>query len=175
MTSPLDKNALQKAAIALASHTPVGKMNQAIDMAEVTITAYLAALATPSTGAVGEVRDLDLLLNFLRLRAKGRGHLSKQDADRLIEPLLDAMIALSAPPSSPSERDAALEDMRKALANIVALDCAVQEGSSNAPVIWWGKSAHVANSVLKLPREEVLALVRLKASRSDTVGPEAGK
>lgn len=57
--------------------------------------------ATPERQPTPWGGDLTVLLDFLRERSKGRGHLSKHVADTLIEPLLDAMIShsLAASPS----------------------------------------------------------------------------
>lgn len=52
------------------------------------------------------------------------------------------------------------------LRKIIEQDCQLQEGSSGAPVIWWGTSATLANGVLKLSRDEVLSMLRTLKSGS---------
>jgi hypothetical protein len=160
MTTILDEKALEKARNAIVN---VWDDARGIDpnlytMAETAIRAYLAALATPSTGAVGEPVAWRYRSGF----RKGVWLLTSNDTlayaetaqGNEVEPLY------AAPPSSPSERDAALEEAAK------HFDEKARASSGNIFA--------VSTSMTSICKEVAKELRALKASRSDTVGPEAG-
>jgi hypothetical protein len=169
MTTILDEKALEKARNAIVN---VWDDARGIDpnlytMAETAIRAYLAALATPSTGAVGEPVAWRYRSGF----RKGVWLLTSNDTlayaetaqGNEVEPLY------AAPPSSPSERDAArtrLEHSPGEKVALMRLAYHVIEGDETS-----GFDKHQARMILHLLARYEHAL---KASRSDTVGPEAG-
>jgi hypothetical protein len=88
-----------------------------------------------------------------------------------------AMLA-AAPPSSPSERDAALEEAAK-VCDDEADKRFAQARKADAGDASWGSDLQAAASAQDnkaiTARSLATAIRALKASRSDTVGPEAGE
>jgi hypothetical protein len=120
----------------------------------------ILALATPSTGAVGEPVAWRYRSGF----RKGVWLLTSNDTlayaetaqGNEVEPLY------AAPPSSPSERDAALEEAAKVADQFAR---ATAEDAAQDYMLGMRSGARrIADKVRAL-----------KASRSDTVGPEAGE
>jgi hypothetical protein len=125
-----------------------------------------AALATPSTGAVGEPVAFTHQRYLDSLKASGGEGVYAVLWDKAY----DANVPLyAAPPSSPSERDAALEEAAKvAESHRESGRRSAVNATNQIAEISWNSAAAEAGVLAE-------AIRRLKASRSDTVGPEAGE
>jgi hypothetical protein len=168
MTTILDMDALRAAKDAYQD--AAGNFPGTDRLVRSIITAYLSALAPPSTGAVGEPVAT----------------MHKGEADTLLSmgwvPHLLGYTSIplyAAPPSSPSERDAALEEAAKVVRNMAAdkrrkADAIIAtdhdlDGEGNADE--YNTHEFIASALDDAHK----SIIALKASRSDTVGPEAGE
>jgi hypothetical protein len=138
---------------------------------------FLSALATPSTGAVGwkpvaYVAFLDSMADdFERkaIEAKRAGLTQSSLISNAVQCRELSRILAAAPPSSPSERDDALEE---------AATIAEAEQMTGIPPIglWSQRDIEIAVTTCLMTAKSIASAIRvLKASRSDTVGPEAGE
>jgi hypothetical protein len=218
MTTILDEAALEQA-LSVAADVHGGYMNVTkVRATKAAIRAYLSALATPSTGAVGWPHaDDEAIRRSLEAQREQLINLPKNwdgyGAGPLMPSIVDIMLGdietegclaqlvpgsdgslqaewhlpgvtveyditvdgkrhlyvvlkPAAPPSSPSERDAALDEAEQAAQVVLDQVSARRNGAG------FREDASFSYAQGKLI-EVVKAIRRLKASRSDTVGPEA--
>jgi hypothetical protein len=175
MTTILDMDALRAAKDAYQD--AAGNFPGTDRLVRSIITAYLSAIATPSTGAVGwkpvaYVAFLDSMADdFERkaIEAKRAGLTQSSLISNAVQCRELSRILAAAPPSSPSERDDALEE---------AATIAEAEQMTGIPPIglWSQRDIEIAVTTCLMTAKSIASAIRvLKASRSDTVGPEAGE
>jgi hypothetical protein len=120
----------------------------------------LRALATPSTGAVGIIT--------------GEGENGTEVSWYEGPELSKGTKLYAAPPSSPSERDAALEEAAAAARNVLQARATYHRSASERAAKHYDRDDYIRS--LEATATEVEKAIRaLQASRSDTVGPEAGE